>query len=98
MFVIREVLNCKPGQVRAMVEKFKIIAKAAQEIGPTNVRIHTDVSGEPFWTLVAEIEVESIDAFFALEHKLTTNPEVGNAMADYHEFVVSGRREIFRAM
>ena len=96
MFVIREVLNCKPGKVRPMIEKFKVLSKAAQEIAPTPFRIFTDVSGGPFWTLVAEIEVERIEDFFAMEQKLMSNPGVAKAMSDYHDLVLSGRREILR--
>jgi hypothetical protein len=48
MYVIREVLNCKPGKVRQMVEKFRSISTVLQE------------------------------------------------MADYHDLVTSGRREIYR--
>jgi hypothetical protein len=29
MYVVREVLHCKPGQVRQMVEKFKVISAMA---------------------------------------------------------------------
>jgi hypothetical protein len=97
MFVFREVLNCKPGKVRPMVEKFKVIGDAIHEAKlAVSTRVFTDVSGEPFWTVVAEIEVETIEAFFEMEQKLMTNAAVGKAMADYHDLVVSGRREILR--
>jgi hypothetical protein len=43
-----------------------------------------------------EPKVERIDDFFAVEQKLTANESVGKAMADYHDLVESGRREIFR--
>ena len=46
--------------------------------------------------LVAEAKVEKIDDFFAVEQKLTTDERVREAMADYHDLVESGRREIFR--
>ena len=96
MYVIREVLNCKPGKVRPMVEKLKVMASAARDMGPKSFRLFTDVAGEPYWTVVAEIEVETIEDFFAMEQKLMTNPAVGKAMADYHDLVVKGRREIYR--
>ncbi len=96
MFVIREILNCKPGRVRPMVEKFKVIAKAAQETAPTPFRLFTDVSGDAFWTVVAEIEVEQIEDFLTMEQKLMSNAAVAKAMSDYHDLVISGRREILR--
>jgi hypothetical protein len=97
MFMFREILNCKPGKVRPMVEKLQVISAVAREMGSAvSARTFTDVSGEPFWTVVTEIEVETLDAFFEMEKKMMTNPTVGKAMADYHDLVVSGRREILR--
>jgi hypothetical protein len=96
MYVIREVLHCKPGKVRQMAEKFTAISHALQEMGHEPMRLLTDVTGEPFWTIVAEAKVEKIDDFFAAEQKLGANESVAKAMADYHDLVESGRREIFR--
>jgi hypothetical protein len=96
MYVIREVLHCKPGKVGQMAEKFRAISRALQEMGHEPMRLLTDVTGEPFWTIVAEAKVEKIDDFFAVEQKLTANESVAKAMADYHDLVESGRREIFR--
>jgi len=96
MYVIREVLHCKPGKVRQMAEKFRAISHALQEMGHEPMRLLTDVTGEPFWTIVAEARVEKIDDFFAVEQKLTANESVRKLMADYHDLVESGRREIFR--
>jgi hypothetical protein len=33
MYVIREVLNCKPGKVRQMIEKFRSISAVLKEMG-----------------------------------------------------------------
>ena len=96
MYVIREVLHCKPGKVRQMAEKFKAISNALKEMGQKPMRLLTDVTGEPFWTIVAEAQVERIEDFFTFEQKLMANPTVRTAMADYHELVERGRREIYR--
>ena len=96
MYVIREVLHCKPGKVRQMADKFRAISLALQEMGHEPMRLLTDVTGEPFWTIVAEAKVEKIDDFFAVEQKLTANENIGKVMADYHDLVESGRREILR--
>lgn len=96
MYVIREVLHCKPGKVRQMAEKFRAISHALQEMGHEPMRLLTDVTGEPFWTIVAEAQVEKIDDFFAVEQTLTANESVRKVMADYHDLVERGRREIFR--
>jgi hypothetical protein len=96
MYVIREVLNCKPGKVRQMVDKFRQISMVLQEMGHEPMRLLTDVTGEPYWTVVAEARVEKIDDFFVLEQTLMANATLRQTMADYHELVVSGRREIYR--
>jgi hypothetical protein len=96
MYVIREVLNCKPGKVRHMVEKFRKISTVLTEMGHKPMRLLTDVTGEPYWTIVAEAQVEKIDDFFAIEQTLTANETLRKTMADYHDLVASGRREIYR--
>jgi hypothetical protein len=96
MYVIREVLHCKPGKVRQMAEKLRQISAVLKDMGQEPMRLLTDVTGEPFWTLVAEAKVEKIDDFFAMEQTLMANPALQKTMADYHDLVASGRREILR--
>ena len=96
MYVIREVLHCKPGKVRQMVDKFRGISKVLKDLGHEPMRLLTDVSGEPFWTIVAEVQVDKIEDFFAVEQTLMSNETLRKTMADYHELVENGRREIFR--
>jgi hypothetical protein len=96
MYLIREVLNCEPGKVRQMVEKFKVISTVLKEMGHEPMRLLTDVTGEPYWTVVAEAKVEKLDDFFTIEQALTANERIQKAMADYHDLVVGGRREIYR--
>ena len=96
MYVIREVLNCKPGKVRQMVEKFKQISTALKGMGHEPMRLMTDVTGEPYWTVIAEAKVEKVDDFFAIEETLMANEAIRKTMADYHDLVASGRREIYR--
>ena len=66
MYVIREVLNCKPGKVRQMVDKFRQISMVLKEMGYEPMRLLTDVTGEPYWTVIAEAKVDKIDDFFAM--------------------------------
>jgi hypothetical protein len=96
MYVIREVVNCKPGKVRQMVEKFRSISAVLKEMGHEPLRLLTDVAGEPFWTVVAEARVEKIDDFFAMEQAVMGNEALRKTMADYHDLVDRGRREIYR--
>ena len=96
MYVIREVLHCRPGKVRPLLEGFKAISAGLEDMGHAPMRLLTDVTGEPFWTLVAETTVDRIDDFFALEQKLMANDAVRGAMSGYHDLVQEGAREIFR--
>jgi hypothetical protein len=96
MYVIREVLHCKPGKVREMVKKFQEIAAVMQSMGHEPLRVLTDVSGGPFWTVVAEVKVRGIDEFFVMERMLMADNALRKTMTDYHEIVDGGRREIYR--
>ena len=59
MFMSREIMHCKPGKVKDLVEKFKLISEALKAIGHPPMRIYTDVSGENYWTVVSEQDVKS---------------------------------------
>jgi len=96
MYIIRDVLSCKPGKVRELKDKFRTLSAALQETGRPPLRLLTDVSGEPFWTLIAEVTVQTVDEFFSIEETLMSKEPVQKAMAGYHELVESGRREIYR--
>ena len=95
MLMIREVFFCKPGQVRPMVEKFKAMNKVMERMALGNAKIMTDLSAERYWTVVAEFEVKSMGDF----EKMMSDPAQGKefelVMKGYHEFVDSGRREIY---
>ena len=96
MYIIREVMHCKPGKVREMVKKFKSLNELAPKMGLPQSRIFTDVVGEPFWTVIGITEVESLDQYFATMEKAFANEEARKIMMGYHDLVVSGRREIYK--
>ena len=95
MFVVRDIFYCKPGQVRPMVQKMQTIAGQARKLGMGSMRVMTDVSAERFWTVVAEIEVESLERFAEMSRKAADSPEFQQAMKGYHDLVDYGRREIY---
>lgn len=95
MYVVRDVFNCKPGKVRPMVEKFKELSRLMAEMGQEPMRLLTDLSGEPYWTVIAESRVERLDDFFSAKQQMD-DERVRAAMAGYHDLVESGRREILR--
>jgi hypothetical protein len=56
----------------------------------------TDMSGEQFWTVVAEQTVPSLEKYLELSRQTMTDPRVQKIMAGYHDFVESGKREIYK--
>lgn len=96
MLLIREVMHCKPGKVRAMVDKFKGVGEIMKKLGYKPFRVLTDVTGERFWTVVAVSEADSLNDFLAMEEKIMANDEARKVMAGYHDLVEDGRREIYR--
>ena len=95
MFLVRDIMFCKPGKTRPMVEKFLALAKLGEKIGVGKMRVFTDVSAERYWTVVAETEVASMEQHAEMARKSMQMPEFQEAMKGYHELVVEGRREIY---
>jgi hypothetical protein len=97
MYLIREVMHCKPGKVTPLVKKFKGLAKVMRKMGyDSPFRILTDVSGERYWTMVAEQEVESLEEYAKMSRKTMSDKRLQKAMKNYHDLVDSGHREIYK--
>ena len=96
MFLVRDIMYCKPGQVRQMVQKFVALGKLGKEIGMGNMRVMTDVCAERYWTVVAETEVKSIEEHTAMASKAMSDPRFQEVMKGYHDLIVKGRREIYQ--
>ena len=94
MFLVRDIMFCKPGQVRPMVQKFLALSKLGQQMGFGPMRVMTDVSAERYWTVVSEMEVESIEKFTEMSRKSMEIKEFQEAMKGYHDLIDHGRREI----
>ncbi len=95
MLLIRDIMYCKPGKVRPMVEKGLAMAKLSEKKGMGKMRILTDVSAERFWTIVMEIETESLEAFMSMGSSAEDMKEMEAIMTGYHDLVDHGRREIY---
>jgi len=99
MVLVREVMYCKPGKVRPLVDKFLAMGKMMGKSGH-KMRVLTDVSGERYWTLVAEMEMPSLaameDMFAGKGMSEADNKEFEKIMAGYHDLVDHGRREIYK--
>ena len=100
MLLIRDIMYCKPGKVRPMVEKFMAMSKLSQKMGMGKMRILTDLSAERYWTLVSEMEVPSLEAFEKMFSGQGQNEkdmkDFENIMKGYHDLVEYGRREIYK--
>ena len=96
MLLVRDLMFCKPGKVKPMVEKFKAMKKLGERNGMGKMRILTDLSAERYWTVISEIEVDSLEAFMKMgQEGSPETKEMERIMSDYHELVESGRREIY---
>ena len=102
MYVIREIMYCKPGKVRALVEKFLAMNEVSTRMGMPTMRVMTDFSADRYWTLVAEMEVETLEAFEKVMAGMSAPgtdagmKEMEKAMEGYHELVDYGKREIYK--
>jgi hypothetical protein len=97
MLLIRDIMYCKPGKVRPMVEKFVAMSKLGEKTGMPKMRIMTDLSAERYWTVVSEMEVESMEAFMAMMQDTNdaNAKEMEAIMKGYHDLVDYGRREVY---
>ena len=99
MLLIREVMYCKPGKVRPMVEKFLAMAKLNEQAGLGKMKVMTDFAAERYWTIVAEFEVPSLKAFEDMMKgegmDAATGKKMEELMKGYHDLVEYGKREIY---
>jgi hypothetical protein len=100
MLVIRDIMYCKPGKVRPLVEKFLAMSKLSQKMGMGKMRVMTDVSAERYWTLVSEMAAPSLEAFEKMMsgdgQSEQDMKEFEIIMKGYHDLVEYGRREIYK--
>ena len=100
MYQIRELMYCKPGKVRPLVQKFLAMDKLGRKAGMPAMKVMTDFCGEQYWTIVAEMEVESLETFEKMMRGELGNPddmkEMEKLMEGYHDLVDRGRREIYK--
>jgi hypothetical protein len=100
MLLVREIMYCKPGKVRPLVQKFLEMSKFGEKMGMPKMKIMTDVSAERYWTVVGEMEAPSIQAFEDMMSGKGQSAEdtkkFEEIMKGYHDLVESGRREIYK--
>ena len=99
MYLVRDIMYCKPGKVRPLLAKFKDLARLTEKIGMGRMRLMTDLSAEQFWTLVSEFEVPNLKTLEEMD-SMAGSPEdmkeMERIMSGYHDLVERGRREVYR--
>jgi|SRR4029079_7144754 hypothetical protein len=95
MLLVRDIMYCKPGKARPMVQKFLALGRIVDKKGFGKMRIMTDVSAERYWTVVSEMEVANMDKFGEMMRQTMDDKELQEVMKDYHDLVDHGRREIY---
>lgn len=98
MYLVRDIMYCKPGKVKPMIEKYLQMSKLSEKAGMPKMRVLTDVVGEQYWTIIGEMEVANLDDFMSMDRNMSPElmKEFETIMKDYHDHVVRGRREIFK--
>jgi hypothetical protein len=100
MYLIREIMYCKPGKVRPLVDKFKVMNELGAKMGMPKMRVMTDFCAERYWTIVSEMEVADLDAFEKMMTSMQGDEDdmkkMEEAMKGYHDLVDHGKREIYR--
>jgi heme-degrading monooxygenase HmoA len=95
MYQIREVFQAKPGKAKDLVKMFKQAAPHLEKIqGIQRVNVLTDIVST-YWTVVVEMETDSIGDFFSNLRSATMSDEIKEIMKDYMSCVEGGKREIF---
>ncbi|MBX4204795.1 MAG: hypothetical protein KW788_01240 [Candidatus Doudnabacteria bacterium] len=97
MYIVREIFRAKPGNAGKMAKLMKKAFKSDK-----SARVMTDMVG-PYHTVVIETEVESLAAweqtmkdYKAGKPDPNMDEEVMKEMANYNDWYVEGRREIYQ--
>ena len=96
MFLVRDIMYCKPGKARPIVEKFLALGKLSESMGFGAMRVMTDVSAERYWTVVSEMEVPNLEEYAKRTRESMNIKEFQDIMKGYHDLVESGRRDIYQ--
>jgi hypothetical protein len=96
MFLVRDVFQAKPGKAAALARIFKQANEHMLGMeGFSHPRVMTDMVGT-YWTVVAQVEVDSIERYISMARTFTSKPEVKEIFKGYMDLVDSGFREIFK--
>jgi hypothetical protein len=95
MFLVRNVFRTHPGKSKELVKKFQAAAPHMSKLGVRSTRTLTDAVAV-FWTVVHEVEVEDMNAFFSALESRMPDDGIRTALAGYMDLVQTGHREVFK--
>ena len=96
MLIARQVFRAKYGRGDELVALFKELNTRMQEAGGSGprFRILTDVTG-PFFTVVTEVEIESLATWEGRFRESMDRPWIGEWFGRMMPLVESGRRDFY---
>ncbi len=96
MVLVRIAVQTKWGQAEPVVQGYKKFAAMIQKVTGKKVpvRILTDLSGQ-FFTVVEEIEVESLGAWESLRATVFASPEFQQSQMEIGDVFETGRLEFY---
>ncbi len=98
MYMLREVYTAQRGKAPEVVETFKMLDQALEQAGGyTNRRIYVDYAG-PMDTVVYQVEMESLDAYFAMERAVFEDPQAKPLIDAFNTLASSGYKEIYEVI
>ena len=94
MILVRHVFQVKFGKMDAVLAGMAEMRAMGESLGLSQGRVLTDLSG-PMFTLVQEVEVESLEAWQAGSQKMFSSPEWQGASTTMPDVFESGRVEFY---
>lgn len=99
MYMVRHVWNCHRGKVPECLEDIKAVNGMFASMGNSSGRIYVDYANH-MDTIVWEIEVDSLDQFFAGQRSnyASPTPEFTQAVNHFNSNTIEGTREIYEVI
>ena len=98
MYMLREVYTAQRGKAPEVVDAFRMLDNALEQAGGyTNRRIYVDYAG-PMDTIVYQVEMESLDAYFSMERAVFDDPQAKPLIDAFNTNARSGCKEIYEVI
>jgi len=98
MYMLREIYTAERGKAPEVVETFRMLDQALEAAGGyTNRRIYVDYTG-PMDTVVYQVEMESLDTYFAMERAVFDDPQAKPLIDAFNTNARSGHKEIYEVI